>query len=234
MSQNGRVGGCRIHLPTQIHQEHIYKWISSHRAPTEHYQRTSDTKRARKTWVGWKIEGKKRGSSVETVPLRGAEGEVPAPREAPSPAGRSMGSEGGGALGTQWTAQKRVCGRPDRVRPTQMVCAIAYGPSVRSISTAVGRSWMLEHGVGREDCCWLQRDSLKRWEWGVLQPGMFIEEAQGTIEMKCHCWIAQWLPQPLAPGQASVLLGSLTSRCQWMSHEERWGGNHSWAPGPCS
>ena len=96
----------------------------------------------------------------------------------------------GGALGTRRTAQQPVCGRPDRVRPTQIVCDIAYGPSVRNVSTAVDRSWGLENGVGREDCCWLQRDSLKRWEWGVLQPGMFMEEAQGTIEMKCHCWIA--------------------------------------------
>ena len=106
----------------------------------------------------------KRGSRMETVPLRGAEGEVPAPREAPAPAGRSTGIEGGFALGTQRTAQQPVCGRPDRVRPTQMVCAIAYGPSVRSVSTAMDRSWVLENGVGREDCCWLQRDSLKRWE----------------------------------------------------------------------
>ena len=38
MSQDGRVGGPRVHLSTQIHQEYIYKWTSSHRAPTEHYQ----------------------------------------------------------------------------------------------------------------------------------------------------------------------------------------------------
>ena len=36
-SQDGRgIGGHRVHLSLQAHQEHIYKLNSPHRAPAEH------------------------------------------------------------------------------------------------------------------------------------------------------------------------------------------------------
>lgn len=93
-------------------------------------------RREKKEEAGWKL-----------CPWRGAEGEVPAPREAPTPAGRSTGTEGG-ALGTQRTVQQPVCGRPDRVRPTQMVCAIAYGPREKCIHCC-GQELGAGNGVGR-------------------------------------------------------------------------------------
>ena len=32
----GGVGGRGVHLSLQMHQEYIYKWNNSHRAPAEH------------------------------------------------------------------------------------------------------------------------------------------------------------------------------------------------------
>ena len=36
-------GGCGAHLSLQVHQEYSYTGNSSHGAPAEHQQRTSDT-----------------------------------------------------------------------------------------------------------------------------------------------------------------------------------------------
>ena len=38
-------------------------------------------------------------------------------------------------------------------------------------------TWRLENKC-RENCSWMQGDSLRGWEWGYLQPGMLAEETQ--------------------------------------------------------
>ena len=35
-SQEGGIKGCRIHVSSQVHQEYIYKYNDSHRAPAKH------------------------------------------------------------------------------------------------------------------------------------------------------------------------------------------------------
>jgi len=47
-SQDDGIGGCGIHLSSQVHRECIYTWSNSHREPVEHEQETSDTQKDKK------------------------------------------------------------------------------------------------------------------------------------------------------------------------------------------
>ena len=59
----------------QIHQKYSYKWNNSHRAPLEHWQKTSNSwkgqERSPCNWVGWK--GEKEEVGWELWPWKGAE-----------------------------------------------------------------------------------------------------------------------------------------------------------------
>ena len=85
-----------------------------------------------------------------------------------------------------------VCGRQDRVRPTQMVRATALCVPEWDVSPPVhmgSESWNM--GIGEqtqgEDCCWLRGDSQRGWERGNLQLGMLVEETQTAVEARRHC-----------------------------------------------
>ena len=205
--------------------------------------------------------------------------------------------------------QQLVCGKQeDRVRHTQMVHATALCDLAWDMCLSVlmgigcwnvgfrGQTW-------REDCCWLQWDSLRGWEWGNLQWGMLMEETQTTVTMKIHCWVTdkEWehycslclhelipaslgtkksfcqgqlsqihghclpciphpckgwvscacihqLPHDSCSHQGScnprgcwlctsslldrtlVLCSRIRSRTLWVTHTQRWGWKHNWAP----
>ena len=46
--RDGKVDGCGAHLITQIHQNYIYVWNSSHRIPAEGLQKISYNENCKK------------------------------------------------------------------------------------------------------------------------------------------------------------------------------------------
>ena len=79
-------------------------------------------KRDQKLW--WEVEGEERFPHLGESPLQ-------------------QGDDKRGASGAQKQAQQLVCGRQDKVRPTQIVCARPASPS--------HKDWVLECAVCRTD-----------------------------------------------------------------------------------
>ena len=99
--------------------------------------------------VGWKKEGKRkvRGRGKRPMPVAGgAEGEerFPHPGKPPHQRGGKLGQKG--SFGGYWRrVQPLVCGRQDRVGPTQMVRATGLHPPAWEVCTPMwtGRGWVL-------------------------------------------------------------------------------------------
>ena len=129
-----------------------------------------------------------------------------------------------GVSGAWRRAQQPVCGRQDRVRPTLVVHdTTLHAPAwvvCLLVWTGAG-CWNVGFGeqTWGEDCCGLCGDSLRGWEWGTPHLGMLLEEAQTTMEVKCHCWVTcegqghhdSLSPPTLAPAPRGTRRGSCWS-----------------------
>ena len=113
-----------------------------------------EQERSSYNWVGWKKEGKRKRRRIRMgpAPLVGSWrwGEVPASGEDFSLVGRSAGTEGR-ASGVWRRAQQPVCGKQDRVRPTQWSTPQPCTPQPEMRVCQCVWGWVLEHGVWRAD-----------------------------------------------------------------------------------
>ena len=151
-----------------------------------------------------------------------------------------------------------VCGKQDREKPAKMVgaptlCIPAWDrcPLVRAGLGA--KTQGLEDSPGIRTVIDCMGTAWRAWNVVQLQPGLFAEEAGASSrrKVKRHQKGGVELPlQPLSPTSAvsrrvcpSCLIGWLQcqalpqqapgelERCQEVTHVQRQGWNHSWAPG---
>ena len=93
---------------------------------------------------------------------------------------------------------------------------------VSAVATGAG-CWNVGFGeqIWGEDHCWLWGDSLRGWEWGAAQQGMFIEEA--FTEAKHCCWVTckGWDHHcsPFSHVHAPASMGTREGPCwSWLVH----------------
>ena len=122
-----------------------------------------------------------------------AEKRFPHSGKPPHQWGNQLGQKGN-ICGCQRSVKWLVCGRQDRVRPTQTVRDTALHAPDWDMCPLVHTGAESLNVRTREKtqgwkCCWLWGDSLRGQEGGNLQLEMLVEETQTAIEARCHCWV---------------------------------------------
>ena len=218
-------GGCEIPLPTQTHQEHIYKWNSSAGHPLNTRRGPWTPRRTRKipTYLGKRLKKKtrkkRRGSWMGPVPLESLRVSSGSHIWGSTLTSREISGDRGQALRTgsmEW--------HPQRWFMPQPVC-----PSLRHASISADQSWMPDPAGGNTDLGgdhrWLWGAGPRGWRWGVPQVEMLVEEVWTATEAKCHYWVmckgrgcpGNFFPQAQAPASTDTGEGSQWSwsMCPW-------------------
>ena len=180
------IGGCEVPLPTQTHQEYIYKWNSSAGHPLNTRKGPWTPRRTRKipTYLGKRLKKKtrkkRRGSWMGPVPLESLRVRSGSHIWGSTLTSREISGDRGQALGTgsmEW--------HPQRWFMPQPMC-----PSLRHASISADQSWVPDPAGGNTDPGgdhhWLWGASPRGWRWGVPQVEMLVEEVWTSTEAKCH------------------------------------------------
>ena len=161
---------------------------------------------------------------------------------------RKISWERRGALGARRRAQQPVCGRQDRLRPTQMVCATALHATAWDMCPPVhmgaggwnvgfGEQTQGETAVGCEETAWeVGSEELCKWEclWRKHRPP---QKQSAIVEWHAEGWatiaaslLTRWPLPPWALGRAHTRAGLRAPAIASLPPNLAWAARSPWSP----